>query len=96
MQVLPFTIVAHLIHAASSGGQAAEGSFTGVWTATEKLGLALGPGLTGFVLWLSTGPATSALALLTVAGPALLTLGSLPLLRSSVPGAPLRTAPGRP
>src|SRR6202000_2160183 len=46
MQVLPYTLVAHLIHATNSGGDARESSFTGVWTACEKLGLAFGPSLT--------------------------------------------------
>jgi len=84
MQVLPYTMVAHLIHAESERGRAAEGSFTGVWTATEKLGLALGPAVTGVVLWLSSTPVVGSLAVLTMTGPALLTLTSLPLLRRSV------------
>jgi len=83
IQVLPFTIVAHLVHGATRTGVAAEGSFTGVWTATEKLGLALGPGLTGLVLALTHGDITTTLALFTAIGPALLALLSLPFLVES-------------
>jgi glycoside/pentoside/hexuronide:cation symporter, GPH family len=39
LQVLPFTLVGDLIRAE---GADAEGRFTGIWTAIEKLGLALG------------------------------------------------------
>lgn len=69
MQVLPYTIVAHLVHAESVHGRSAEGAYTGVWTATEKLGLALGPAITGLVLWAASGPAVAALAALAALGP---------------------------
>ncbi len=88
MQVLPYTIVAHLIHGESARGCAAAGSFTGVWTATEKLGLALGPALTGLVLSLSPVSATGSLAVLTLAGPLLLVLVSLLLLRRYASASP--------
>jgi len=57
MEVLPFTLVAHLIHEGNAGGRSAEGSFTGVWMSAEKIGLALGPALNGAVLWLTAAPA---------------------------------------
>jgi glycoside/pentoside/hexuronide:cation symporter, GPH family len=40
LQVLPFTLLGELTR---KEGQNSEGSFSGVWTAVEKLGLALGP-----------------------------------------------------
>ena len=83
MQVLPYTLVAHLVHAAAKGGAAGESSFTGVWTAAEKLGLAFGPALTGVVLALAAGRTAAAVAILAIAGPALLGLASLPLLAAS-------------
>jgi glycoside/pentoside/hexuronide:cation symporter, GPH family len=50
LQVLPFTLVGDVIRAE---GADAEGRFTGVWTATEKLGLSLGPALVGMALSLA-------------------------------------------
>jgi glycoside/pentoside/hexuronide:cation symporter, GPH family len=44
LQVLPFTLVGDVIRAE---GADAEGRFTGIWTAVEKLGLALGAVLVG-------------------------------------------------
>ena len=77
LQVLPYTIAAHLIHARSAVESAAEGALTGIWTAAEKIGLALGPlatalalamvgrdyagGLAGFVML-----ATAALGMLAI------------------------------
>jgi Na+/melibiose symporter-like transporter len=49
-QVLPFTLLAHLIHEEVAKRTGAEGIFTGMWTAAEKVGLALGPGLLGLAL----------------------------------------------
>src|ERR1700722_9419341 len=49
-QVLPFTLLAHLIHEEVAKCTVAEGIFTGMWTAAEKVGLALGPGLLGLAL----------------------------------------------
>jgi glycoside/pentoside/hexuronide:cation symporter, GPH family len=82
MQVLPYTIVAHLIHDAASG-QAGESSFSGLWTAAEKLGLALGPALTGVVLALARGPTAATVGTLVSVGPTVLGLISLPLLYSA-------------
>ena len=83
MQVLPYTLVAHLVHETARDGAAGESSFTGVWTAAEKLGLAFGPSLTGIVLAISAGRTATAVALLAIGGPAVLGLLSLPLLASS-------------
>lgn len=47
VQVAAFARVAHLIHAYS---RQSEGLFTGVWTAAEKVGLALGAGAAGLGL----------------------------------------------
>jgi glycoside/pentoside/hexuronide:cation symporter, GPH family len=53
IQVGPFALAAHLIHeAAEVSGERREGLFTGLWTAGEKVGLALGPGAAGFGLML--------------------------------------------
>lgn len=84
MQVLPYTLVAALIHAGSADDQAAEGTLTGVWTATEKLGLALGPAITGLALWM-TGPGDRALPAITVAASGLLMVGSMATLRGWIP-----------
>ncbi len=47
LQVLPFTMLANLAHSERErSGAAAEATITGMWTATEKLGLACGPAVT--------------------------------------------------
>lgn len=81
LQVMPFTLAAHIAHAESAGRRAGgesgiEGVFTGIWTSTEKLGLALGPALTALILSL-TGKAGSAVAGFVAFVPALLALASL-------------------
>jgi Na+/melibiose symporter-like transporter len=83
MQVLPYTLVAHLVHDIARSGQAGESSFTGIWTAAEKLGLAFGPMLTGIVLALSHESVMGAVAPFVVVGPSILCLLSLPLLLSA-------------
>jgi glycoside/pentoside/hexuronide:cation symporter, GPH family len=51
LQVLPFTLAADVAHnECRNSGQSDEAVFTGLWTATEKLALAAGPGLTGLAL----------------------------------------------
>jgi glycoside/pentoside/hexuronide:cation symporter, GPH family len=47
IQLLPFTLLAHIAHAEAASGDRQEGLFTGVWTAGEKLALAIGPALAG-------------------------------------------------
>jgi Na+/melibiose symporter-like transporter len=79
MQVLPYTIVAHVIHDAATG-RAGESSFSGFWTASEKLGLALGPALTGVVLALARSPVAVTVGTLVCVAPTVLGLMSLPLL----------------
>lgn len=83
MQVLPYTLVAHLVHRIAKNGYAGESSFTGVWTAAEKLGLAFGPMLTGIVLALSHESMSRGVAPLVIVGPSILCLLSLPLLLSA-------------
>ncbi len=86
LQLLPFTLLAHLAHGAATDGLRSEGLFTGLWTAGEKLALALGPaaarlGLAavGYHAGAATqsGEATSGLLRLVVFGPALLMLPRL-------------------
>jgi Na+/melibiose symporter-like transporter len=90
IQVGPFALAAHLIHAeAEASGERREGLFTGLWTAGEKLGLALGPGVAGFGLTLAGFKAGAALqapetlhgvTLLMALGPTLFLWLSLALL----------------
>jgi glycoside/pentoside/hexuronide:cation symporter, GPH family len=82
MQVLPYMLVAQLVHECAREGQAGESSFTGVWTAAEKLGLALGPALTGIVLAFSQAAPTRAVGIFVLAAPLILGLVSLPVLTS--------------
>jgi len=92
IQVGPFALAAHLTHAAAqASGARREGLFTGVWTASEKLGLALGPGVAGLGLALAgfqAGATTQSpaalhgLGALIALGPALFLWLSLPLIWS--------------
>jgi GPH family glycoside/pentoside/hexuronide:cation symporter len=83
LQVLPYTLVAHLIHHAVIDGRAGESSFTGVWTAAEKLGLAFGPAFTGITLAVWQAEKIGAVSLLVIFLPGALGLLSLPLLTAS-------------
>ena len=93
MQMFPLAMLPDAIAAdESASGQRRAGVFTGVWTAAETLGLAVGPGLLGGILASagyvsSTGEdvAQSSSAVLAVrlafsVLPALLVLASLPVL----------------
>ncbi|MGA9794445.1 MAG: MFS transporter [Rhizomicrobium sp.] len=80
MQVLPFTLLAHLIHEKTSGGSAAEATLTGMWTASEKLGLALGPALTGVALTAMHGGIVHGLGIFVLLVPTLLAVLCVPLL----------------
>jgi glycoside/pentoside/hexuronide:cation symporter, GPH family len=82
MQVLPFTLVANLIHAGRAHDEAAEGALTGLWTATEKLGLALGPTITGLTLWIAGPGDHLVLPIVAVAACSVLMAGSMAALRS--------------
>ncbi|MCF6471085.1 MFS transporter [Nonomuraea sp. MG754425] len=54
LQLLPLSLLPDTVHAdAARTGQAQAGAFTGLWTAGETAGLALGPGLFALVLSLS-------------------------------------------
>jgi glycoside/pentoside/hexuronide:cation symporter, GPH family len=50
LQLVPFALLAHVTHDGASGSARLEGLYTGVWTAGEKLGLALGPAVAGLGL----------------------------------------------
>ncbi|MER7363694.1 MFS transporter [Nonomuraea wenchangensis] len=94
LQLLPLSLLPDTVHAdAARTGQAQSGAFTGLWTAGETAGLALGPGLFALVLALSgfvsapTGSsvaqepvALTGLLLGFTALPALLMLISLPFV----------------
>lgn len=94
MQVFPLAMLPDVItEEERRTGAARAGLFSGVWTAGETLGLALGPGVYGLVLALggyvastdgsavqSSGAVTAALLGFTVI-PAVLALAALPLLR---------------
>ncbi|MDR3461828.1 MAG: MFS transporter [Beijerinckiaceae bacterium] len=95
LQLLPFTLSAHVIHeavAASDQTGAGEGVFAGLWTAAEKLGLALGPALTGVAMTFGADFSRVS-APFTAIVPAVLAIASLPLLlglnrrQAAVPGA---------
>lgn len=83
MQVLPYTLAASLIRASTTRDHAAEGALTGIWTATEKLALALGPTITGLALWLAGTPDNATLPVVAVTMAIVLIAGSLIVLRSS-------------
>jgi Na+/melibiose symporter-like transporter len=94
MQMFPLAMLPDVIAAdEAASGERRAGVFTGVWTAAETLGLAIGPGLLGGLLALagyvsSTGdqtvaqsdPAVLAVRLGFSVVPALLVLASLPVL----------------
>lgn len=74
MQGQSFTIAARIIHRAAGG--TAQATYTGMWTATERFGLALGPSLTGIALAIWGGT----LATWSATAAPLLFLMSLPFL----------------
>ena len=98
LQLLPFAMLTDIIHAERDTGRDSAGSFTGIWTAVEKGGLALGPLIVG--LFLSAGGFVSGVEVqsesayfwtrLAFAGaPALLVLASVPaVLRYDTNAAP--------
>ena len=83
-QVLPFTLLAHLVHDEVEDQDGPEGVFTGVWTAAEKVGLALGPSLVGMALAIG-GEAAGVIAPLIATVPPALLLIALFLLYLSRP-----------
>ena len=85
MQVLPYTLVASLIRASTVHDHHAEGALTGIWTATEKLALALGPTITGLALWLAGTLGNAALPIIAMTLSSLLIVASIVILRSLEP-----------
>jgi glycoside/pentoside/hexuronide:cation symporter, GPH family len=73
LQVLPFTLVGDVIRAE---GTDAEGRFTGIWTAVEKLGLALGAVLVGQTIDLVQANMATGIAIFVCVVPLLLCLVS--------------------
>jgi glycoside/pentoside/hexuronide:cation symporter, GPH family len=80
LQVLPFTLIGDVIRA---GGADAEGRYTGVWTATEKLGLSLGPALVGIALSLASENQIIGIGAFLCLIPPLLCLLSLPFVKTA-------------
>lgn len=78
-QVLPFTLLAHTIHDERHRHAAAEGIFTGMWTAAEKLGLALGPAIMGVALAIGGEPKSVTPVFLATVPMALMLAALLPL-----------------
>jgi len=78
-QVLPFTLMAHLIHEEVGIYGGAEGVFTGLWTAAEKVGLALGPSLVGIALAIGGAPSVAIPPFVAVAPAVLMLIALLPL-----------------
>lgn len=78
LQLLPFDAAARIIHEEAPGS---EGALTGLWTATEKIGLALGPTVTALLLTRIGDTAAVAAPRLMAVMPALLVVVALiPLL----------------
>ena len=94
MQMFPLAMLPDVVAAdETSSGERRAGVFTGVWTAAEKLGLAVGPGLLGVLLGLAgyrssvgdavvaqTAAADTTVLLSFSLLPALLVLASLPFI----------------
>jgi Na+/melibiose symporter-like transporter len=91
LQLLPFAMLTDIIHDARLRGHDSAGAFTGVWTAVEKCGLAIGPLLVG--MFLSIGGFVSGaesqsvsaqvwIRLALSVGPAILVLLSVPAVLS--------------
>ncbi len=109
MQMFPLAMLPDVVAAdEAASGQRRAGVFTGVWTAAETLGLAVGPGLLGLLLGVAgyvsstgedaaqSGGAVLAVRLGFTVLPALLVLASLPVLaryRLDPVPAPTREVP---
>lgn len=87
LQLLPYSLAAHLVHAQTQHSGESEGVFTGVWTAAEKLGLALGPVLIAWVLAMTDRDGANGLSIALILLPATLMLCSLPLLSAATNAA---------
>jgi glycoside/pentoside/hexuronide:cation symporter, GPH family len=55
LQVLPYTACAHMARAEAENGGPGEAMMAGIWTATEKLGLASGPAATALLIAVNGG-----------------------------------------
>lgn len=86
LQLLPFALLAHLTHADAAEGGRNEGLYTGMWTAGEKMALALGPAAAGVGLawagYTSGAPAQGAAVLrgmhaVLILGPAVFLLPAI-------------------
>jgi GPH family glycoside/pentoside/hexuronide:cation symporter len=82
LQVLPFVAAAHLIRGYVDREGGAEGVLTGAWTATEKLGLACGPAITGLAIGATRGGHGSIPLFLMIAPTVLALLPLIPLVLS--------------
>jgi Na+/melibiose symporter-like transporter len=83
LQVLPFTLAGEIVRREGGDGQAAQ---SGLWTAAEKLGLALGPGLSGLAITFLGAGSGDGMAKFVAIAPTLLCLASLPALRPLTAG----------
>ena len=90
LQLLPFTELAHLAYEDARTGNRVEGLYTGIWTAGEKLALAIGPAaaalglvLSGYVAGSSrqSSTAVDGLAWTLACGPALFLVPAMLVLR---------------
>jgi Na+/melibiose symporter-like transporter len=94
LQLAPFSLAAHLASRAADQGLLGEGAYTGVWTAAEKVGLALGPGIAGaglsaigFAASMARGSSAAwRLSLLSAAMPAVLFLLAIVVLAGRLAG----------
>lgn len=102
LQLVPFALLAHLAHAEASRGSRLEGLYAGVWTAGEKLGLALGPAAAGLGLSLvgyasgaqSQSPrALELLPWIMALGPAVFLVPCLVMQLRSQPSVPIAETP---
>jgi glycoside/pentoside/hexuronide:cation symporter, GPH family len=80
LQVLPFTLIGDVIRAE---GADCEGRYTGVWTATEKLGLSMGPALVGVALSMAGDHQIVGIGVFLCLIPTLLCLLSLPFVTTA-------------
>jgi glycoside/pentoside/hexuronide:cation symporter, GPH family len=74
LQVIPFTLVGEVIR---TEGADAEGRYTGIWTAVEKLGLSLGPALVGIALSLAAADIISGIGVFLCLVPPILCVSSM-------------------
>lgn len=104
LQLLPFALLAHLTHAESAAGARDEGLYTGMWTAGEKMALALGPAAVGLGLawsgYVSGTPVQEEAVLrkmhaLLIVGPAVFLLPAMLIVARRVLADPARSAAER-